>query len=72
MGTRGHRVGWHTPHGQQRARGRRRHDSLAMVDGSYRLVWGCRHFNIVGFPRNISEGGRWLVFDATEGGADGS
>ena len=48
------------------------HDSLAMVDGSYRLVWGCRHFNIVGFPRNINEGGRWLVFDATEGGADGS
>jgi hypothetical protein len=43
-----------------------------MVDGSYRLVWGCRHFNIVGFPRNINEGGRWLVFDATEGGADGS
>jgi len=48
------------------------HDSLAAVDGSYRLVWGHRHFNIVGLPRNINEGGRWLVFDATEGGADGS
>jgi len=47
------------------------HESLAAVDGAHRIVCGTRHFNIVGLPRNINEGGRWLVFDATEGGTDG-
>ena len=48
------------------------HQALAVVDGSFRIVCGDRSFNIIGLPRNINEGGRWLVFDTTEGGADGS
>lgn len=50
----------------------RHQPALDSVDGTCRIVWGCRHFNIIGFPRNINEGGRWIQIDATEGGADGA
>lgn len=45
--------------------------TLAQAGGEWRIVWGGRTFNIVGLPRNVDEGNRELVFDCTEGGADG-
>lgn len=47
------------------------HPSLAGVRGDCRIVFGARTFNIVGFPRNPGERNEELVFDCTEGGADG-
>jgi SPP1 family predicted phage head-tail adaptor len=45
--------------------------ALAALRGECRLVLGARTFNLVGFPRNVDEADRYLVFDCTEGGADG-
>ena len=45
--------------------------ALAAVRGECRIVFKDRLFNIVGLPRSISERNRWLVFDCSEGGADG-
>lgn len=45
--------------------------SLSVVNGECRIVFGDRIFNIVGKPRNFDERGRWLIMDVTEGGTDG-
>lgn len=44
---------------------------LAAARGEWRIAFGARTFNIVGLPRNRDEANRELVFDCTEGGADG-
>lgn len=45
--------------------------ALAALRGECRLVLRGRTFNLVGFPRNVGEANQYLVFDCTEGGADG-
>lgn len=45
--------------------------ALAVARGEWRMVMGARTFNIVGLPRNPDEKNEELVFDCTEGGADG-
>lgn len=45
--------------------------ALALARGEWRMVFKGRPLNIIGLPRNPDEGNVWLVFDCTEGGADG-
>lgn len=45
--------------------------ALASVRGECRIVFGARAFNILGLPRNRDERNEELIFDCTEGGADG-
>lgn len=45
--------------------------ALAAARGEWRIVYGTRTFNIVGLPRNIDERNEMLIFDCSEGGADG-
>lgn len=40
--------------------------SIAAATGAWRIVYGARTFGIVGLPRDIDEGHRWLVFDCVE------
>lgn len=40
--------------------------ALAAATGAWRIVYGARTFGIVGLPRDIDEGHRWLVFDCVE------
>ena len=44
---------------------------LAGMTGEWRATLGARAFNVIGLPRNINEAGRFIVFDATEGGTHG-
>lgn len=47
------------------------HPALAVASGKWRIVFGTRTFNIVGLPRNRDEANELLIFDCSEGGADG-
>ena len=47
------------------------HPALAVAGGAWRIVYGARTFNIVGLPRNRDEANELLIFDCSEGGADG-
>ena len=44
---------------------------LAAARGEWRIVFKGRPLNIIGLPRNPNEGNVSLIFDCTEGGADG-
>ncbi len=44
---------------------------LAALRGECRILFKGRGFNIIGLPRNLNERNEWLVFDCSEGGADG-
>lgn len=47
------------------------HPTLTAATGTWRIVFGTRTFNIVGLPRNRDEANELLIFDCSEGGADG-